>query len=418
MAETHIGSGRYHYALVILVMGTLVVFASLGLARFGYSIVLPAMQQGLDMDSTQAGVLATANLLGYLALAAAGGALASHLGPRLVIAAGLATAGLGMLLTGAAHSFPEAATWRALTGIGSGASNVPVMGLLVGWFASRRRGLAAGIAAAGSSLALILLGPTVPPILAAGGTNGWRTCWFLFGTLALVLALLSALLLRNRPQDLALQPLGSTAATTATAPTKPPGVRWSAVYRAPAVWHLGLVYVAFGFSYIIYMTFFVKGLISDGGYTPEGAGNLFMVMGWSSLLCGVVWGSASDHIGRKRALIVVYVIQGTAFALFALWPQPTGYALSAILFGLTAWSIPAIMAAACADILGARLAPAALGFITLFFGVGQAVGPTAAGALADVTGSFDAAMLLAAGAAGMGALGAALLRPTARSEGQ
>jgi sugar phosphate permease len=399
-----------HYAWTMLVMGTLVVLGALGLARFGYSMVLPAMQQGLGMDSTQAGMLATANLLGYVALAAVGGALASRLGPRAVISAGLAVAGLGMLLTGLAHGFPEALVWRALTGVGSGASNVPVMGLMVGWFAAGRRGLAAGVAAAGSSVALILLGSMVPPILAAGGGNGWRTCWFGFGAVALLLALLSALLLRNRPGDLGLHPLGASLDETSTAPAAPQPLRWSAVYRAPAVWHLGLVYVAFGFSYIIYMTFFVKGLVSDGGYSPQAAGSLFLLMGWCSLLCGVIWGSVSDRIGRKRGLIIVYLIQGAAFALFALWPRPVGFTLSAVLFGLTAWSIPAIMAAACADMMGTRMAPAALGFITLFFGLGQALGPAVAGIMADATGSFGSAMLLAAGVAALGAVGAALLR--------
>ena len=49
-------------------MATLVVFGALGLARFGYTAVLPAMQVGLEMNNTQAGALATANLVGYLAL--------------------------------------------------------------------------------------------------------------------------------------------------------------------------------------------------------------------------------------------------------------------------------------------------------------------------------------------------------------
>ena len=69
------------------------------------------------------------------------------------------------------------------------------------------------------------------------------------------------------------------------------------------------------------------------------------------------------------------------------------------------------MAAACGDMLGPRLAPAALGFITLFFGIGQALGPTVAGAMADVTGSLLPPMLLAAAVALLGALSAAFLRP-------
>ena len=72
----------FHYCWVIMAMGTLVVFGSLGLARFGYTVVLPAMQTGIGMNNAQAGMLATANLIGYLALSVLGGALASRFGPR------------------------------------------------------------------------------------------------------------------------------------------------------------------------------------------------------------------------------------------------------------------------------------------------------------------------------------------------
>ena len=62
------------------------------------------------------------------------------------------------------------------------------------------------------------------------------------------------------------------------------------------------------------------------------------------------------------------------------------------------------MAALCGDLLGPRLAPAALGFITLFFGIGQALAPGVAGALADRYGSFAPAFLLASGVALLGAV--------------
>ena len=93
-----------------------------------------------------------------------------------------------MVLTGLANGFPEAAAWRVLTGIGSGASNVPVMALLASWFATKRRGLASGIAVAGSALGLIFAGALVPRVLSAYGDDGWRTCWFIFGGVTLLLA--------------------------------------------------------------------------------------------------------------------------------------------------------------------------------------------------------------------------------------
>ncbi|MBN1402312.1 MAG: MFS transporter [Anaerolineae bacterium] len=401
---------RLHYAWIVLVVATLVVFGALGLARFGYTVVLPAMQAGLGMDNTQAGALATANLVGYLAWSAIGGALAARYGPRRVISIGLALVSIGMLCTGLARSFPALAAWRLATGIGSGASNVPVMGMMAAWFTARRRGLATGVVAAGSSVALILVGPVAPLILEAYGQLGWRVCWYLFAALSLLVAVAAYLILRDQPSEVGAEPIGG-GAMPALANAPRAGVQWGRVYRAIPIWHLGLVYVAFGFSYIIYMTFFAKRLIAEGGYTAAAAGRLFMTMGWFSLFCGLLWGSISDVIGRKATLIIVYLIHALAFGLFALWPVPAGFTLSAMLFGLSAWSIPAIMAAACGDVLGPRMAPAALGFITLFFGIGQALGPSVAGAMADVSGSFTPAFLLAAGVALLGAIGAGLLRP-------
>jgi len=416
MMDTHsTAASGPHYAWYVLATATLVVFGSLGLARFGYTMVLPAMQVGLELDNALAGGLATANLVDYLGLSVVGGALAARFGPRRVIAAGLAVAGVALILTGLARGFVDAAVWRLLAGVGSGASNVPVMGLMAAWFSRRRRGLASGVAVTGSSFALILLGPLVPRALAWGGDGGWRLCWFGYGAAVLALAVLALVVLRNAPGDVGCRPLGAGVADgnptpEPTADASAP-VRWASVYRSSTMWLLGAVYVAFGFSYIIYVTFFTKYLITEGGYTAAAAGGLFMTVGWCSLGCGLLWGWVSDTIGRKWALCIVYMIHTVAFALFALWPAPAGFTLSAVLFGLSAWSIPAIVAATCGDVLGPRLAPAGLGFVTLFFGIGQAAAPSVAGMVADATNSLAPALLLASAVAAVGAVGSLLLRP-------
>lgn len=393
----------FHYGWVILVTSTLVVFGSLGLARFGFSVLLPAMQTGLNIDNTQVGIMAMSNLIGYLTLSVLGGALAARFGPRAVIASGLCIAGLTMIFTGISNNYFSATIWRAFTGAGSGAGNVPVVGLLSSWFTPRRRGLAAGIVVTGSSLGLIFAGPVVPLIISVFGDEGWRVSWFIFGGLTLLIAVAGILFLRNRPSQIGAKPLGPDAGYSLESPAAQ-ALRWGDVYKSWALWHLGLVYMAFGFSYIIYMTFFVKYLISEGGYNVEEAGSLFMVMGWCSMLCGLIWGSLSDIIGRRAALVSVYCIHGVAFGLFAIWSEPAGFVVSSVLFGISAWSIPAIMAATCGDVFGPRMAPAALGFVTLLFGIGQAFGPGVAGAMADSTGSFASAFLLASVVAFTGAL--------------
>ena len=98
-----------------------------------------------------------------------------------------------------------------------------------------------------------------------------------------------------------------------------------------------------------------------------------------------------------------YLAQAVSFGTFALAPFEMGFYFSAVVFGLSAWAIPTIMAAAAGDYVGPRLAPAGLGFITLFFGIGQALGPGVGGYLADVTQSFTTSFLLASAVALLGA---------------
>jgi len=99
-----------------------------------------------------------------------------------------------------------------------------------------------------------------------------------------------------------------------------------------------------------------------------------------------------------------------SYVVFAFWKDSTGFYISAVVFGITAWAIPTIMAAASGDAVGGRLAPAGLGFITLFFGIGQALGPVIGGLLKDSTGTFTNAFILATIVSLIGGFGSLILK--------
>ncbi len=390
----------------------MVVTASLGMGRMGYTMLLPSMQKSLGLTNTQTGDIAAGNLCGYLFLAVVGGFLSSHLGPRRVIAVSLIVVGLTMFATGLSRGFLSAVLWRTLTGMGSGGSNVPIMGLLAAWFARKRRGLAMGAAVMGTSVGIIITGALIPFILKTRGDEAWREGWFVLGICALGAGAAAWFLLRNRPGDVGQDPIGMEKGGSAEVQVAKgeDSLHWGRVYRSGVVWHLAMIYSMFGFSYIIYATFFKKYIVTEAGFGETDAGLVWQMVGWLGISCGLTWGWVSDRIGRKWGLAMVYLIQATAFLLFAMGKTAGPIWVSAILFGLTAWSIPAIMAAACGDQLGPRMAPAAIGFVTLFFGIGQAVAPSVAGRIADQTGSFSTAFLCAAAAALLGGTGSLFLR--------
>jgi len=396
----------FHYGWMILFVGFFGVMGALGLGRFAYTPILPSMKEGLALTYAQMGWIGTGNFVGYLSFAFIGGYLASRFGSRQVISASLGLVGVSLILTGLSDSFEYALVMRLLTGAGSAGSNVPIMALASAWFTSQRRGMATGILVSGSSIALLLLGPLIPYILESFPGSGWRVSWYLLGGITLIIALFNFLFLRNRPEELNLKPYGKPA----PAPSFSSSGSVKSLYTSGALWHLAAVFFTFGFSYIIYMQYFSAYLINEAKVGAEKAGDYLMLLGILSIFCGPIWGMVSDWIGRKYGLALVLLTQGTSYLLFGLFPSTFGHLASTILFGLTAWSVPSIVAAAVGDTVGPRLAPAALGFTILIFSIGQALAPPVAGRIADLTGSFTPAFLLSAGVAFAGAAGALLIR--------
>lgn len=400
------GERKLHYGWIVIFIGLLTTIAAHGFGRMAYTIILPAMKDGLRFNYTQLGLLGTGNFIGYLTMAIIGGFLAARFGTRSVITLALILMGITLILTGLAESFGFAFMMRLLTGLGNGAAYVPAMALGSAWFATHKRGFATGIVSGGIGTGTLISGLIVPPILAGYGQEGWRYAWYFLGGAVLLIAAIVYVFVRSRPEDKGLRQVGESRAATVSAATPAKktvsALQWTMVYKMPAVWYLGLVYFFYGLSYIIYMIFFAAYLVKEMGYTQEAAGGLWAMVGGLSIFCGVIWGSISDRLGRSKGSALAYLVLGLSYIVYALIKVKFGFYLSAVLFGLSAWSIPTIMAATAGDFVGPRLAPAGLGFITLFFGIGQAIGPALGGYLADVTQSFAVPFLVAGGISFLG----------------
>jgi MFS family permease len=398
-----------HYAWIVAFTGTLVLLLTQGFGRMSYSVILPPMKDGLLLTYTQVGLIGTGNFVGYLCLAVIGGFLAVRFGTRRTIFVSLLVMGVSLFLTGLSRSFFSAFVMRLITGMGNGGAVVPMMALTASWFAARKRGLAAGILTMGTGLGLSIVGLMLPHVMAQFGSDGWRYAWFLLGIIVFALSFLCYALLRDDPAEKGTSMYGGgqeqkdrKAHTFFSA--------WGDVVKERETWKLGVVYFMFGFSYIIYITFFVAYLTTEGALTPQKAGQIFAVLGLLSIVSGALWGWISDVLGRRIGSVLAYLFISLSFLIIAFWRSTAGFYVSSILFGISLSSIPAIMAAAVGDAVGGRLAPAALGFITLIFGIGQSLGPALAGWIKDVTGTFAGAFVLSAAISLMGAGGSLLLR--------
>jgi MFS family permease len=391
-------SPPFHYGWIIVGTGMLSILACLGFGRFALGMLLPSMGATLNLSYSQMGFISTANFVGYLIAVLVSGTLAARIGPRRLTALALLLVGISMALVSRADRFASVLVLYMLTGMGSGASNVPVMGLVSAWFDSRKRGRAAGFIVIGSGFAIMISGKLIPFVNKTVGPEGWRLSWLILGGTVIGIAFLAAGLLRNGPEEKGLQPVGSetrVSAADAAAPRGKTSVRGEGV-----LYHLGAIYFLFGYTYVIYATFIITTLVKERGFSESVAGTFWSWVGFLSLFSGPIFGTLSDKLGRKDGLMIVFFLQMLAYLLVATGlPGPFLY-LSIAFYGIVAWSIPSIMAAAVGDYVGARRAAQAFGLITFIFGLGQISGPAVAGLLAEKAGNFRSSFAMAAVFAG------------------
>lgn len=393
------------------------VTGALGLARFGYTMIVPGMRDGLDLSDTQMGLLASGFFVGYLCASFAVG-VAFDFRRNLLAGTALAVTGVSMALTGLVTEFEEALILRIVSGTGSGIAFVVTVALASGWYEVRRRGLVSGALLGGAGLGIVAAGVLVPALTLWFGSEGWRYSWVVMGIATAAFGVLA----------MAILPSKATSAVRFRSREGRAGIgnwfrhsiwRIRPIIRSVEVWAVAGMYGAYGFSYIIFATFFAAFLISEADYSLSEAGAAWFWIGGLSSTSGLVWGITSDRVGRKRGLIYCLVTLGLASAVLAGVRAPWGVWSSVLLFGLSAWGVAAIVPATMTDLLGRDLNTAAIGFVTTFLGIGFIVAPAAAGILRDMTGTFQWPLYLGASLAWLGALvvGAVDLSPRSIDEG-
>ena len=389
----------FHYGWVIVAVGTLTIAACLGLARFAFGMLLPSMREPLGMSYDAMGLLGTANFAGYLVAVGLTPLLLRRLTPRLLIASGLVLIAFCMGGISLSRGYAMTLALYTLVGCGSGIANIPLMVLVSYWFRRERRGRAAGLIVVGSGFAIILSGFLIPLLNRHFGVDGWRVSWAVLTAIVLVIAVIAATLIRNDPADLGLEPAGAVGQLDYV-----PGETRGNFSTVRILAHLGGLYFVFGATYVIYGTFIVTTMIEEYHFAESSAGHFWSWVGFFSLFSGTLFGALSDRVGRKGGLLAVFCVQTLAYLLAGSKLGTMAVFASVVLYGVAAFAIPAIMAAAVGDYLGKNRAASAFALITFCFALGQTIGPALAGMAAEASGSFAGSYLVSAALTAMAAV--------------
>lgn len=167
--------------------------------RIAPAVVSADLMRAFGTTGAALGSLAAVYYYIYSLMQIPAGILADTLGARISVTLGNVVSGIGSILFGVAATLWEASVGRALVGLGVSVVFVGLMKSNTLWFRDRDYGFISGLT--------LLLG-NVGAILAAGPLAGmltiwsWRAVFVAFGVIALVLAALSWIGVRNNPEDL------------------------------------------------------------------------------------------------------------------------------------------------------------------------------------------------------------------------
>ena len=375
----------------ILVAGAAALALAMGIGRFAYTPVLPAMQEATGFGAATAGWIAGWNYLGYLLGALAASVVAARKSRNALLFACIAAS---IVTTGAMGATTDVVLWCALrfaSGLASAGVLVISSAIVLEVLARASRPQLMGVHFSGVGTGIALSGIVV----ALGvGTLDWRSLWFALAGVSVALALCTLpLAQRHRPKGTSPQP-------AAAVKERFPGALLIASYFLE------------GLGYVVTGTFLVaiaKQMPGIGG----AAETLWIAVGLAGAPSTLLWSRAAARWGAPAALIAAHLVQAAGIVLPVFFDSLWVALVAAVFFGGTFMGITAVIVG-----FGGRISaqPARMiGLLTAAFGLGQMIGPVIAGWLAERQGGFDGSLALAAGAVVLGALLIALGRATSRA---
>jgi predicted MFS family arabinose efflux permease len=362
-----------HPARLILIL-SLTPTVGLGIGRFAYSLVLPDMRDSLGWLYSAAGYMNTINAVGYLAGALIASKLIKRFGLSAAVRWGTLACVVSLALCAMSGNFVILSFARLLGGVGAAIAFVAsgALAAMIAQSRPERANFLLSLFYAGPGLGILSSGLTAPFVLQAFGPGSWWIVWWAMTLLAVAMTI-----------PLLLAPIDTKAdIADAATPTK------------FAIWPV-LIYLAgyflFGAGYIAYMTFMIA-YVRDAGGGALAQSAFWCLIGASAFVTPWVWRGvlARNSGGVSTAIILGVNATGAALPLFG--HSTAWLATSALVFGVSFFAVVGSTTAFVRFNYPPAAWPTAIAAMTIAFGVGQTLGPTATGAITDALGSLSYAL--------------------------
>ena len=327
----------------------------IGLARFAYSPLIPALIAERWFSPAQAAYLGAANLAGYLV-----GALIAG---RMSRAASAATVLRAMMLLATASFFACAYplpftwffAWRFAAGIAGGVLMVLAALAVLPHVPAGLRGRVGGAIFTGVGLGVAASGTLVPLLMRFGLSETWIS----FGLISLALTIVAW---TGWPRDPSAHPATEQVAAAAFKP------RANRTFLA-----LCAEYALNAVGLVPHMVFLVDFVARGLGRGLDTGGFYWTIFGIGAVAGPLLAGAIADRVGFRRTLQASFLVQAAAVAAPAISDGPIALVISSAVVGLfVPGVVPLVLGRMHELVHEARARQKAWSWCTTAFAVGQA----------------------------------------------
>jgi MFS transporter, OFA family, oxalate/formate antiporter len=394
MSTTASSQSASSYRWLQLVVGIIcmVMIANL---QYGWTLFVNPIDQKYHWGRASIQVAFTLFVLLETWLVPVEGWFVDRFGPKIVVGIGGVLAAVAWVMNSMADSLAMLYVAAAIGGLGAGAVYGTCVGNALKWFADRR-GLAAGLTAAGFGAGSAL---TIIPIANMIASSGYETTflWFGLGQGIVVLAMSFFLAAPAPGQAAAVSSVKVQQTKRDSTPVE--------VLKSPIFWVMYVMFVMVAAGGLM-ATAQLAPIAKDWGLdkTPVSLVGLTLpaltfALTIDRVLNGLTrpfFGWVSDHLGRENTMFLAFMTEAAGiWALGALGHNPI---LFVILSGLVffAWGeIYSLFPSTCTDVYGTKYATTNAGLLYTAKGTASLLVPVA-NLLTASTGSWHAVFVVAA----------------------
>ncbi|QOY35685.1 YbfB/YjiJ family MFS transporter [Anaerobacillus isosaccharinicus] len=360
---------------VIVIAGLCCLAIAMGIGRFAYTPLLPLMQEAEQFTSVLAGNLASLNYIGYLVGAVVAGLRVKRSMMRLYLF--LVISILTTLLMGLTANVIVWMFLRFVSGIASGLIFVFSSSIVLDEISKRGQTRLSGILYGGVGLGIFLSGIVVP-LLPSPAL--WYLGWYVLGGICVVFFVVVLIGFRGLDGEV-------TVAITQSNSQLPK--------QKKLLHRLYISYGCEGFGYIICATFLIS-MITKADFFSWHPATVWAAVGVAAIPSCIIWASLGNRFGNVIALRLAYVLQIIGVLMPIVFKHDVTAIIGACLFGATFMGITTLSITIGKELfIGSSTK--VISSLTVFYGIGQILGPTITGFVAFLFNGYEGAMALSAG---------------------